>query len=535
MNGFQQIQKNREQTELFQDRYYARLFVNSAPGKDIVRPNTVAMQVFYDIQTRADVAQMLKQRQDRYFYVASIFISKAIDKFKFDDSVTDKDKVFDIMVVPQSRDKSKDQAFINRFPEKEREYKRIDKMQLKTSPEWLAIATETIIELTTRTEVSRAPITKLPSQSEDVWLELFAIPGLFEKPNRSPIIYHWAALEQELPKNVAKNVQVKTELARAYLKKIAQWFDFKLDVYDNITPYDLILVHEDREYLYRQLRSPKEERSLFFRQTTAIYHGDSKWIYDKIVEEILININKRYGITYQPYPRVWANLLPQDPKVFATLPSVFQSIAPNILPPAPAPAPAPSVATRSSMRPSEFLMQGININNNNNDDNSTSARTSGVRPAKKPVKTTTTTTAPTTSRQTGLLAPRPTVSRKALIANRRRPLAATPTGVAKKKKHRFKAGTVALREIRKYQKSTDLLIRKLPFQRLVREILQSNLIPGVEFRLQASALAALQEASEAYLTSLFETSNLCAIHAKRVTIQPKDIRLTRRIADNDRK
>ena len=173
-------------------------------------------------------------------------------------------------------------------------------------------------------------------------------------------------------------------------------------------------------------------------------------------------------------------------------------------------------------------MQGI-------DNHSTSARTSGIRPAKKPAKrnvnnnaaaTTTTTTTTTT------IVPRPTTSRKSLLANRRPPPSA---GVAKKRKHRFKAGTVALREIRKYQKSTDLLIRKLPFQRLVREILQSNLNPGVEFRLQASAVAALQEASEAYLTSLFETSNLCAIHAKRVTIQPKDIRLTRRIANDERK
>jgi histone H3 len=95
-----------------------------------------------------------------------------------------------------------------------------------------------------------------------------------------------------------------------------------------------------------------------------------------------------------------------------------------------------------------------------------------------------------------------------------------------KKPHRFRPGTVALREIRRYQKSTDLLIRKLPFQRLVREIAQDF---KTDLRFQSSAIAALQEASEAYLVGLFEDSNLCAIHAKRVTIMPKDIQLARRI------
>jgi histone H3 len=92
--------------------------------------------------------------------------------------------------------------------------------------------------------------------------------------------------------------------------------------------------------------------------------------------------------------------------------------------------------------------------------------------------------------------------------------------------HRFRSGTVALREIRKYQKSTALLIRKLPFQRLVREIMQQL---NAELRIQSSALLALQEAAEAYLVSLFEDTNLCAIHAKRVTIMQKDIALARRI------
>ncbi|BBH04371.1 Histone superfamily protein [Prunus dulcis] len=90
----------------------------------------------------------------------------------------------------------------------------------------------------------------------------------------------------------------------------------------------------------------------------------------------------------------------------------------------------------------------------------------------------------------------------------------------------FRPGTVALREIRKYQKSTELLIRKLPFQRLVREIAQDF---KTDLRFQSSAVAALQEAAEAYLVGLFEDTNLCAIHAKRVTIMPKDIQLARRI------
>ena len=95
-----------------------------------------------------------------------------------------------------------------------------------------------------------------------------------------------------------------------------------------------------------------------------------------------------------------------------------------------------------------------------------------------------------------------------------------------KKRHRFRPGTVALQEIRRYQKTSDLLIRKLPFQRLVREILRDF---KTDLRIQASALHALQEASEAYLVQLFEDINLCAIHAKRVTIMPKDIQLARRI------
>ena len=95
-----------------------------------------------------------------------------------------------------------------------------------------------------------------------------------------------------------------------------------------------------------------------------------------------------------------------------------------------------------------------------------------------------------------------------------------------KKPHIYRPGTVALREIRKYQKSTELLIRKLPFQRLVREVAQEY---KSDLRFQSSAVVALQEASESYLVSLFEDTNLCAIHAKRVTIMPKDMQLARRI------
>eukprot|EP00397_Hematodinium_sp_SG-2012_P055007 GEMP01066793.1.p1 GENE.GEMP01066793.1~~GEMP01066793.1.p1 ORF type:complete len:178 (+),score=39.90 GEMP01066793.1:119-652(+) len=87
-------------------------------------------------------------------------------------------------------------------------------------------------------------------------------------------------------------------------------------------------------------------------------------------------------------------------------------------------------------------------------------------------------------------------------------------------------GTVALREIRKFQRSTDLLIRKLPFQRVVREIAQEH---RSELRFQSQAVVALQEAAEAYLVGLFEDTNLCALHARRVTIMPKDMSLARRI------
>lgn len=96
-------------------------------------------------------------------------------------------------------------------------------------------------------------------------------------------------------------------------------------------------------------------------------------------------------------------------------------------------------------------------------------------------------------------------------------------------KRRYKPGTVALREIRRYQNSTKLLMLKLPFARLVREIGMDFRPQGSEFRWQSQAIQALQEAAEAYMVYLFEDANLCAIHAKRVTIMQKDIQLARRI------
>jgi len=95
-----------------------------------------------------------------------------------------------------------------------------------------------------------------------------------------------------------------------------------------------------------------------------------------------------------------------------------------------------------------------------------------------------------------------------------------------KGKKRYRPGTVALREIRRYQKSTELLIHRLPFQRLVREIAQGF---KSSLRFQGTAILALQEAAEAYLVGLFEDTNLCALHAKRMTIMPKDIELARRL------
>ena len=122
-------------------------------------------------------------------------------------------------------------------------------------------------------------------------------------------------------------------------------------------------------------------------------------------------------------------------------------------------------------------------------------------------------------RSTGGKAPRQQLATKAARKS-------IPTSGGVKKPPRYRPGTVALREIRRYQKSTDLLIRKAPFQRLVKEIAQ-----GIKenARFQSTAVLALQEASEYYLVGLFEDTNMCAIHGKRVTIMPKDMQLARRI------
>jgi histone H3 len=120
--------------------------------------------------------------------------------------------------------------------------------------------------------------------------------------------------------------------------------------------------------------------------------------------------------------------------------------------------------------------------------------------------------------------PRAPFGRKTLPAKGRKGYPAPSSGV--KKPHRYRPGTVALREIRKYQKNTDLLIRKVPFQRLVRDVAKEF---KADLRFQSSAILALQEASEAYIVTLFEDTNICAIHAGRVTIMSRDMHLARRI------
>ncbi len=95
-----------------------------------------------------------------------------------------------------------------------------------------------------------------------------------------------------------------------------------------------------------------------------------------------------------------------------------------------------------------------------------------------------------------------------------------------KRPHRYRPGTVALRDIRRYQKTTNLLIPRAPFLKLVREIAMDF---KNDLRFQASAVEALREATESYLIKLFEDCQLCAIHAKRMTIMTKDMILARRI------
>ncbi len=130
----------------------------------------------------------------------------------------------------------------------------------------------------------------------------------------------------------------------------------------------------------------------------------------------------------------------------------------------------------------------------------------------------------TALKSTGGKAPRYALATKAARRMRH------PGGV--KKPMRYRPGTVALRQIRKYQKSTDLLIRKISFQRLVREIVQNM---HKELRFQSTALLALQEGAEAFLVEMFEKVNHIAIFGKRVTVMPRDIQLWKRVTDFDRK
>jgi len=123
----------------------------------------------------------------------------------------------------------------------------------------------------------------------------------------------------------------------------------------------------------------------------------------------------------------------------------------------------------------------------------------------------------TARKSTGGKAPRKQLATKAT-----RKSASIIGGV--KKPHRYHPGTVSLQEIRRYQKSTEHLIRKFPFQRTVYEIAQDF---RTDLRFQGSSVLALQEAAEAYLVGLLENTNLCAIHAKRFTVMPKDIHLAR--------
>eukprot|EP01053_Blabericola_migrator_P001878 Blabericola_migrator_1__1877@NODE_150_length_12827_cov_208_685893_g131_i0_p12_GENE_NODE_150_length_12827_cov_208_685893_g131_i0NODE_150_length_12827_cov_208_685893_g131_i0_p12_ORF_typecomplete_len110_score10_09Histone/PF00125_24/1_2e32TFIID_20kDa/PF03847_13/0_00099CENPT_C/PF15511_6/0_0033TAF/PF02969_17/0_014CBFD_NFYB_HMF/PF00808_23/0_033_NODE_150_length_12827_cov_208_685893_g131_i060366365 len=95
-------------------------------------------------------------------------------------------------------------------------------------------------------------------------------------------------------------------------------------------------------------------------------------------------------------------------------------------------------------------------------------------------------------------------------------------------RRRLRPGEKAIREIRKYQSSTDLMIPRLPFARLVREI-QLQMVPNSQLRWTAESLLTVQTASEAFLTALLEDSMLCALHARRVTLMVKDIQLARRI------
>ncbi|CBZ25736.1 putative histone H3 variant [Leishmania mexicana MHOM/GT/2001/U1103] len=99
-----------------------------------------------------------------------------------------------------------------------------------------------------------------------------------------------------------------------------------------------------------------------------------------------------------------------------------------------------------------------------------------------------------------------------------------PSG--KKYRHRWRPGTVALREVRKYQRSTEMLIARTPFRRLVKEIMSTF---KDTMHMRHSAMEAIQEATESYVVSVLGDANLCTIHAKRVTLYPKDLQLALRL------
>lgn len=100
-----------------------------------------------------------------------------------------------------------------------------------------------------------------------------------------------------------------------------------------------------------------------------------------------------------------------------------------------------------------------------------------------------------------------------------------------KKKRRFRPGTVALREIKKYQKSVDNLIQRAPFKRVVKEVAMKFSTSGGDLRFQSGAIDQLQEAAEAYLSTLLEEANWIAIRAKRVTIQEDDLELAHKLQE----
>ncbi|XP_017694802.1 histone H3-like centromeric protein A isoform X2 [Pipra filicauda] len=111
---------------------------------------------------------------------------------------------------------------------------------------------------------------------------------------------------------------------------------------------------------------------------------------------------------------------------------------------------------------------------------------------------------------------------------RRRPPPAPPSPPPRRRVRRFRPGQRALQEIRRYQSSTRLLLRPLPFSRLVRELCLL-FTRGVDYRWQRLALLALQEAAEAFIVRLLEDAYLCSLHARRVTLFPKDLQLVRRL------